>query len=133
MFHVKQTAIGRRIHGRRAVAKGEGTGQIEYRCTHAARSLVHLPARTRRQPRDAPRVLRAGRSWRGQNDATHLSRGLMEHTAGAPGSVLRDAGVLPAEGVSVKDPRVLRGRCSAERWLAGVGRGYPEGRGRGFA
>lgn len=28
MFHVKQTAIGRRIHGRRAVAKGEGTGHI---------------------------------------------------------------------------------------------------------
>lgn len=45
-FHVKQTAIGRRIHGRRAVAKGEGTGHIGGRCPHAARSFVHLPART---------------------------------------------------------------------------------------
>lgn len=39
------------------------------------------------------------------------------------GSVPRDAGVLPAEGARVKDPRALRGRCPAERWLAGVGRG----------
>lgn len=46
MFHVKQTATGRRIHGRRAVAKGEGTGHIGGRCPHAARSFVHLPART---------------------------------------------------------------------------------------
>jgi len=49
------------------------------------------------------------------------------------GSVPRDAGVLPAEGVRVKDPRALRGTSPAERWLAGVVRGYPEGRGRGFA
>lgn len=49
------------------------------------------------------------------------------------GSVPRDAGVLPAEGARVKDPRALRGRCAAERRLAGVDRGYPEGRGRGFA
>lgn len=46
VFHVKQTATGRRIHGRRAVAKGEGTGHIGGRCPHAARSFVHLPART---------------------------------------------------------------------------------------
>lgn len=133
MFHVKQTAIGRRIHGRRAVAKGEGTGQIGGRCPYAARCFVHLPARTRRQPCDAPRVLRAGRSWRGQNDATHLSGGLMEHRAWAPGSVLRDAGVLPAEGACVKDPGALQRDARRSDGLSGVCRGNPEGRGREFA
>lgn len=135
---MKQTAIGRRIHGRRAVAKGEGTGQIGGRCPHAARCFVHLPARTRRQPCDAPRVERAGRSWRGENDAARLSCCHTEHGAPAdrigaarrgrpPGrrctreGSARSAGEVPGRAVARGCRQGLSGRTRSRIRLTAAG------------